>query len=1501
MKRKHLLFTLLLALVVPLAATAQSNLPFSENFNLVTEGSIPDGWSAGPTSTGQGTVGVVRQNSNGFLAFIVTGLNNSGKGAVSVQMPTNTAGNWYRTMSFNLRPSASTAGTFYIGYYAEDNSSFPPTTVWHEIATYQATELTAGSWQTFTVPVAFPNNQTIVFRTLTQATSNWAIDDLSITDGLKPTNLSVVASQTSATLTWDANYANQWRVQYMASGATSWTSVTATTNTYTLTNLDPGIEYQVRVRALETTLNVTSGASDVLTFTTDALIAVPYPGSNHEIFGGSHPTPPAIYLPDNWDGLISPSGEGTIQTHNELLNPNLPEGPREGWLRLTCTGTPNYNNPIRLTAVLPNFDCAVNLLKVKILIKPSSTTNSSCGYLSLGYFVGNDLTSFATIESYNPSDYSASEYTTVEKAITGIPANARLALRYSATSSGQSGSYWDVDYNMVAGDLVSEIVPTNFQLTAHDATSASFTWDAITGATYELEYRTLDKATYNWSDWTSEAVNTGSCTITIADGLRYRYYAQVKAVGYDDQGTPYYSSVSSDVIDFFPVEELVTEFPYQQTFEVDQNHLDGKLYTFEENVLYTLSPQWYYHNASVSPTDPNRTIESGWGEYRYVYRYLPNNGNRLDFCVVNASSTSFGTPSPQYAVSPKIQNLSEKTMKFSGIGYAHTEPHVLNDFFIQNNPGAKITIEIGVMTDPMDPTTFELIQTVTFIGTHDLDDDIVYFDTFTGGDAHIAFRVTPSTDSRNKYFKLNMVCVEEAPCAKPIRNLAVVDGSETETSVGLSWDSNNEIWEVQFRPVTSSGYNEIWQNRYITTNPYTLTGLTANTHYQVRVRANCTNELGDWSDVIDALTACSSTFQALPYYENFVYVPDMEVPQCWTVPEVESLNAPYVWTDNAGNRVLELSTSPSGGQQSRVYLPKMTNLNHLKVKIRACKGSTSQPVFLVRLCRNIDQANQNNNTVAIFDAYSLLTSEFQTFEFYTETDMDEGWIELYTNTDGMNPTSVVVDWIEVTTAVTYNKHFTGTYNGIDWAAAGNWDPWGTPTATDNVYLNDGFNVVIPAGFDAVVNAVDFDSEHTTLTIEDGGSLRFNQGQWNRIGAQNYKLVNVTVKKNVRHYTLANNRYKLLAVPISDFNDHIINSGDFFTNDLNDPNYNNTDLYSFDPSCELEWRNWKAQGCLLHRGEGALYANAVDTELSFDIRVDVPEDFEKTVQQPAQQGAPFYRWALLGNPYTCNAYIRDRDVQSYYFPYYILNDNGDALVLAPSGRGIKPLEGVFVQGWETGVTNYAFTPDAPQNRGGNIDLTVRNASTRSADVLDRARVEFGEGTDFEHCDILPSPNRLYIPSDSKQLSVAHAGTLGEMPVNFEPAADGTYTIAMETEETELSYLHLVDHLTGDDIDLLQTPSYTFNAKYSDYPSRFKLVFAKGSTEQGDNFAFMRDGHLMLFGIEGTATLQVIDILGHVLSSDTFSGSYDKQLNVAPGVYVLRMINENQVKTQKIVIK
>ena len=140
-----------------------------------------------------------------------------------------------------------------------------------------------------------------------------------------------------------------------------------------------------------------------------------------------------------------------------------------------------------------------------------------------------------------------------------------------------------------------------------------------------------------------------------------------------------------------------------------------------------------------------------------------------------------------------------------------------------------------------------------------------------------------------------------------------------------------------------------------------------------------------------------------------------------------------------------------------------------------------------------------------------------------------------------------------------------------------------------------------------------------------------------------------------------------------------------------------------------------------------------------------------------------------------------------------------------------------------------------------------------------------------------------------------------------------TPSPSTEGVEVGYLHLIDNMTGADVDLLHpnafiagedpqspAPSYTFNAKVTDYESRFRLVFAAADEAvcgPSEAFAFISDGNLI---VNGNGTLQVIDMTGRVVRCADVARNVSTN-GMAPGVYVLRLINGNDVKTQKIVVE
>jgi len=124
--------------------------------------------------------------------------------------------------------------------------------------------------------------------------------------------------------------------------------------------------------------------------------------------------------------------------------------------------------------------------------------------------------------------------------------------------------------------------------------------------------------------------------------------------------------------------------------------------------------------------------------------------------------------------------------------------------------------------------------------------------------------------------------------------------------------------------------------------------------------------------------------------------------------------------------------------------------------------------------------------------------------------------------------------------------------------------------------------------------------------------------------------------------------------------------------------------------------------------------------------------------------------------------------------------------------------------------------------------------------------------------------------------------------------------------EMNYLHLIDNMTGADIDLLQQPSYSFEARVNDYTSRFRLVFSANNGEDGPStgsatFAYY-NGSEWVINNDGEATMQLVDMMGRIISTQTVNNHATVNTNnLSQGVYVMRLVNGNDVKTQKIVVR
>ncbi len=272
--------------------------------------------------------------------------------------------------------------------------------------------------------------------------------------------------------------------------------------------------------------------------------------------------------------------------------------------------------------------------------------------------------------------------------------------------------------------------------------------------------------------------------------------------------------------------------------------------------------------------------------------------------------------------------------------------------------------------------------------------------------------------------------------------------------------------------------------------------------------------------------------------------------------------------------------------------------------------------------------------------------------------------------------------------------------------------------------------------------------------------------------------------------------------------------------------------------------------------------------------------------------------LVGNPYAHN--VTSYASTNVANGCYRMNEAKDDLIVSEISETdpLKPTEGFFVKATASDAS-ITFNPQ----RGATMAKTnsIRVEVSKNNMLVDRLLVKTAECQPLEKFSLNEKHTKVFATHSQKELAIVPCEG-NEQPFSFKAAKDGQYTINVDADGMEFTYLHLIDNKTGSFVDLLSEPSYTFDAKTTDYASRFRLVFATGTSVDGDNFSFFNaNGNLCIFGIEGEATVQVIDMMGRVLSSETFSGSYERKINAAPGVYLVRLINGNDVRTQKVVVR
>ncbi len=346
------------------------------------------------------------------------------------------------------------------------------------------------------------------------------------------------------------------------------------------------------------------------------------------------------------------------------------------------------------------------------------------------------------------------------------------------------------------------------------------------------------------------------------------------------------------------------------------------------------------------------------------------------------------------------------------------------------------------------------------------------------------------------------------------------------------------------------------------------------------------------------------------------------------------------------------------------------------------------------------------------------------------------------------------------------------------------------------------------------------------------------------------------------------------------------------------------LYKYDE----ENRMWRSSQTTNHTyntlnvGQGYLYGNNSGTAIEFTGNVNSAASYSVALSYNTKATDNLAGFNLIGNPYSENistsniTFVKqDADDITPAGGYVLKNDGTWNTTAATS---FEPNSGFLVQINAAGYTAVISKPvhggKATLANNDYISFTVANSQYE-----DVTYAWFGKSIPLNKInhrnDEIPM---LYIPQNGENYAIAMMDdNTNSFNLNFEAKTTGNYTLRFKANG-EFNYLHVIDRLTGEDIDMLVEGEYSFVGSPRDNANRFivRLGYLPNYSDNGEDIFAYQNGNDIV--VSGEGELQIFDVMGHMVSSQRINGVETMcTSSLQNGVYVFRL-NE---KTQKIVVR
>jgi len=600
---------------------------------------------------------------------------------------------------------------------------------------------------------------------------------------------------------------------------------------------------------------------------------------------------------------------------------------------------------------------------------------------------------------------------------------------------------------------------------------------------------------------------------------------------------------------------------------------------------------------------------------------------------------------------------------------------------------------------------------------------------------------------------------------------------------------------------------------------------------------------------------------------------------------VDEVTKSYGWEDNDDASVWTISEAivkTNGEGNTGSYAGKI-NTNHTyvtfnnKVKIKefsfAFKRTSTNSNYNVYI-----ETSTDNSEWASAETYTM--GSFSNGSYTTKTKTFDGTTEYYVRFHCYNTTATrYVDDVTIKygfATVTYNDYCTSV-SPAPIPVDGNGEMTGNTTIPSGAAYTITTPVTVPEGITLTVNGTLGNDNPANLIIEDGGQVIVNNTS-----------VQAIFKKSVSHSASkdAANWYTISS-PVN-------NIAPGSVTNLIQATPANYDLYYYDEATTT-WFNHKADGhavANMTNGKGYLYWNNTGAELSFPGELN-SGTVEIAVTKTGTGDLAGFN--LIGNPYSHNIYKGDGTAipnSILSAGYYTLSNAGAWTAGTDNTTAIKPGQGILVKATAAGtVTMTNTTANGAKRNNEFIKFMIANSQYED--------VAYALFNDEEGLNKINHRNAnipmLYIPQDGQNYAIATmSDETQSFNLNFKAMTTGQYTLSYKAEGN-YDYLHVIDRLTGEDIDMLLDGEYSFIASPSDNDARFivKLGYNTNNSAENDIFAFQNGSDIV---VNGEGELQVFDVTGRMVATQHVNGV--QTVNVpSQGVFIFKL-NE---KTQKIVVR